>query len=113
MSCNHRLNGNDRERRADAEACGGQSRREPAAIGKPFEGVADAGAVHSASPKPPYDLSDVQHRKRACGGVENPSEPGETPAHKHDNLRPEATMSECWSGKLSCSAGGISTGRNI
>src|SRR5215471_14258832 len=90
MSRNHLLNGNDRERRANAEAGGSQSRRKPAAIGKPFEGVADAGTVNSARSNTTYDLSKVQHRKRVCVGVENPSEPGETPTHKHDNLRPKA-----------------------
>src|SRR5262249_40845541 len=89
MSRNHLLDGNDRERRANAETCGGQSCREPTAVGEPFECIADASSVNGASPKTPYDLSDVQHRKRACEGVDNPSEPGETPTHKHNNLRSE------------------------
>jgi len=90
VSCDHLLNGNNSERRANAEACGGQSSGEAPAVGKPLECVANAGAVDSARAETPDDLSDVQHRERVCEGIEDPSEPGEEATREHHDPRPEA-----------------------
>ena len=50
VSCrvNHVGDGHHGERGAGAEACGRQSRREPAVVGEPLQGAADRGAVHHA-----------------------------------------------------------------
>ena len=47
-ACDHRLDRRDRQRRACAEARGGDAGGQAALVGKPFQRVADAGAVDAA-----------------------------------------------------------------
>src|SRR5207302_10382802 len=62
----------DRQRRPGTEAGGGQSGSEPAAVGEPFKGVADACAVDGTGSNAADRGRDVKKETRIYGRAHHP-----------------------------------------
>jgi len=65
-------------------------RAEPAPVGEPLQGVADAGAVDAACTDAADGCSDVQHGERLGDRVQHPGDGDQHAADQHHDLRPEA-----------------------
>ena len=82
--------GNDGRGSAGAEASGGEARGESAAIRKPLERVADAGAVNRAGADARDGRRDVEHRQCACDRIDRPGDGHKYAAESDDEPRTEA-----------------------
>ena len=83
----HRLDRRDRQRRACAESGGGDAGGEAALVGKPFQRVADAGAVHAAGADAGDDHAEIVAVERGRLGVDRPSDGAEDAADQNDDAR--------------------------
>ena len=72
---------------ARAEAGRGRARGEAAAVRKPFQRVADAGAVDRAGADAGDDGGGVQHRQRVRVGIQNPGHRDHHAAEHDDDAR--------------------------
>ena len=79
-----------RERRARAEAGGGQPGRKAALVGEPFQRVADGGAVDEPRPDPAERGRDVEQRQRAGEAVQHPGGADQHAAGADGEARPDA-----------------------
>ena len=75
------------ERGSRAEAGGGRARGEAAVIRKPFQRIADAGAVHRAGADAAEDGADVKQRQRIGVGVQHPGKRDHYRAELDDDAR--------------------------
>src|SRR5438067_13787566 len=86
----HLLDRDDRQGGAGAKAGGGQPGAEAAPVGKPFQRIADAGAVDRAGADPADRGGDVEEYERVGKGVHDPGDADEDTADQDDDLGAEA-----------------------
>ena len=82
---------NDGQRRAGAESHRGQPGRQSAAIRKPLERVADAGAVHGAGADAADCRGEVEQRQRVGDRVDHPGDADQDASAATRSARPEAS----------------------
>ncbi len=85
----HRRDGDDGQRRAGAEAGGGQSSGQSAAIGKPFQRRTDAGAVDGACADAADGGGDIKEEQRGRDRIEPPGDAAQDAADQDDDARSE------------------------
>ena len=83
----HRLDRRDRQRGAGAETGRGDAGGEAALVGKPFQRVADAGAVDAAGADARDDHAEIEAVERGRLGVDRPSDGAEDAADENDEAR--------------------------
>jgi hypothetical protein len=89
VSEDHMADRNDGRRRAGAETGGDQAGGEPAAIGKPFERMTDAGAVDGPRARAGKGCGGIEHGERAGDGIECPRAGDENAAKGDHDARAE------------------------
>jgi hypothetical protein len=83
----HRLDRRDRQRGARAESRRGDARGKAALVRKPFQRIADAGAVDAAGADARHDHPEIIAVERGCFGVDGPSDGAEDAADQHHEAR--------------------------
>src|SRR6266581_4483775 len=83
----HRLDRRDRQRGARAESRRGDACGKAALVGKPFQRIADAGAVDAAGADAGDDHPEIIAVERGCFGVDRPSDGAKDAANQNDNTR--------------------------
>ena len=83
----HGLDRRDRQRRARAESGRGDAGGEAALVGKPFQRVADAGAVDATGADARDDHAEIVAVERGGLGVDRPADGAEDAADQNDDAR--------------------------
>ena len=83
----HRLDRRDRQRRACAESGSGNAGGEAALVGKPFQRVADAGAIHATGADARDDHAEVEAVEGGRLRVDRPADGAEDAADENDDAR--------------------------
>src|ERR1700712_505802 len=76
----HRLDRRDRQCRTGAESCCGDAGGEAALVGKPFQRVADTGAIHAAGANARDDHAEIEAIQGRRFGVDRPADTAKNPA---------------------------------
>ena len=83
----HRLDRRDRQRGARTKTCRGDAGGKAALVGKPFQRIADAGAVDAAGADARDDMAEIEAVQRGGLGVDRPADGTQNATNQHHDAR--------------------------